>query len=100
MDQAPLGRDCSIVTVGKQRNGKPRFWCTAHQASGTGKYGRRLDRCEGAYRFAVQSDALEIEPSDYVGGIAIWGAVKPVYDTSGLRLADDRGRRLSTKHAA
>jgi hypothetical protein len=84
MDQAPLGRDCEIEAVGKQRNGKPRFWCRAHQASATGKYGRRLERCEGAYKAATQGDATELDPSAYPGGIAVWGAVKPVYDTTNL----------------
>jgi hypothetical protein len=84
MEQAPLGCDCKIDAVGKQRNGKPRYWCITHQASATGKYGRRLERCEGAYKSANEREALELDPALYPGGIAIWGAVRPVYDTSGL----------------
>ena len=83
MEGAPLGRDCEIEAVGKQRNGKPRYWCTTHQASATGKYGRRLDRCEGAYR-AGHDDAIELNPADYPGGLGLWGSVPPVYDTTGL----------------
>lgn len=85
MEQAPLGRDCEIEAVGKQRNGKPRFWCKTHQASATGKYGRRLDRCEGAYLAAEQAVATDIDPQDYPGGLGLWGAVRPVYDTTGLQ---------------
>ena len=84
MEQAPSGRDCEIEAVGKQRNGKPRFWCKTHQSSATGKYGRRLKRCEGAYKAANEREATELDPSDYPGGLAVWGAVRPVYDTSGL----------------
>lgn len=82
MDTAPSGRDCAVEAVGKQRNGKPRFWCMTHQSSATGKYGRRLERCEGAYRAADRSQATELDPAAYPGGLALWGAVKPVYDTS------------------
>lgn len=84
MERAPFGRDCKIEAVGKQRNGKPRFWCMNHQSSATGKYGRRLERCEGAYRAVVESDAKELDPADYPGGLALWGAVKPVYDSTGF----------------
>lgn len=84
MELAPLGRDCEIEAVGKQRNGKPRYWCRSHQASATGKYGRRLDRCEGAYRAAERSTAHGLDPAQYPGGVGLWGSVKPVYDTSSL----------------
>src|SRR5437870_2815779 len=84
MEQAPFGRDCEIEGVGKQRNGKPRYWCRTHQASATGKYGRRLERCEGAYKAANEHDALELDPAAYPGGIAVWGAVLPVYDSTSL----------------
>lgn len=82
MEPAPFGRDCVIEAVGKQRNGKPRFWCKTHEASATGKYGRRLDPCEGSYRTVEKSQAKSIDPSEYPGGVGLWGAVKPVYDTS------------------
>jgi hypothetical protein len=84
MEQAPLRRDCEIEAVGKQRNGKPRYWCRTHQSSSTGKYGRRLERCEGAYKSATEHEATELDPAGYPGGLALWGAVRPVYDTSGL----------------
>ncbi|HEX8625880.1 MAG TPA: hypothetical protein VF782_12515 [Allosphingosinicella sp.] len=83
MEPAPSGRDCEIEAVGKQRNGMPRFWCKSHQASATGKYGRRLERCEGAY-LAEQSEAREIDPKAYPGGVGLWGAVRPVYDSSAV----------------
>lgn len=84
MDGAPFGRDCEIEAVGKQRNGKPRYWCTTHQASATGKYGRRLERCEGAYRSADEATAVELNPGDFPGGLGLWGSVPAVYDTTNL----------------
>jgi transposase-like protein len=75
---------CRIEQVGKQRNGKPRFWCSVHHASATGRYGARLSTCEGAYRDSNRGKALELNPYDYPGGVALWGAVPAVYDTTNL----------------
>ena len=82
MEQALSERDCQIEAVGKQRNGKPRYWCKSHEASATGKFGRRLNRCEGAYRVLAKDASKVLDPSDYPGGLGIWGAVRPVYDTT------------------
>ncbi|MXP09719.1 hypothetical protein [Pseudoblastomonas halimionae] len=76
--------DCDIRPAGKRRDGRPRFWCHAHQASATGKYGIKLERCEGAYRSLESKEILELNPKDYDGGVALWGAVKPAYDSTGL----------------
>jgi transposase-like protein len=84
MEQASFGRDCEIEAVGKQRNGKPRYWCRTHQSSATAKYGRRLLRCEGAYKAATEHEAIDLDPSAFPGGLALWGAVRPVYDTTSL----------------
>src|SRR5690349_14858309 len=76
---------CDIQQVGKSRNGKPRFWCRAHGASATGRYGSRLEKCEAAYRVAAFDDVFDLEEKLYAGGVALWGAVAPVYDTSGRK---------------
>jgi transposase-like protein len=77
-------RDCLIESVGKQRNGNSRYWCTVHRSPATARYGKRMDTCEGAYREGGGGEILEIDPADYPGGIALWGAVDPVYDTMGI----------------
>src|SRR5260370_35457750 len=85
MDQH-ASRSCSIEHVGKQRNGKPRFWCSVHQSSATGRYGIRLPACEGAYLDKAETrKILELDPADYPGGIALWGAVDAAYDTTSLK---------------
>jgi transposase-like protein len=76
-------QSCAIEQVGKARNGKPRFWCRTHGASATGRYGTKLSTCERATEGEVQSDCLELDAGAYSGGVALWGAVSPVYDTSG-----------------
>lgn len=76
--------DCDIRPAGKRRDGKPRFWCHEHQASATGKYGIKLERCEGAYRSLDSKKVIELNPDDYDGGVALWGAVKPAYNSTGF----------------
>lgn len=80
---------CVIVVVGKTRQGHARFWCTKHQAPAH-RGAVRLKRCLAAYISAVaENDILRISPTDFPGGVAFWGAVPPVYDTT--RLAVDFG---------
>ena len=84
MSESRRTRDCQIEQVGKARNGKPRYWCLVHGASATGHYGVRLAQCESAYRDTAQlGEALNLRENDYPGGIALWGVVAPVYDTTG-----------------
>jgi hypothetical protein len=87
----PVGiRDCRIVSVGKRRDGGTRYWCLEHKADATAKYGRRAGHCRYAYQAPLRpSDLLQIDTQAYPGGIALWGAVPPVYDTTRLPL--DRG---------
>jgi hypothetical protein len=73
---------CSIEYIGKQRNGRPRYWCNVHQASATGRYGARLAECECAYRDQVSQNVLELDATNFPAGVALWGAVEPVYDST------------------
>lgn len=77
-----IARACEIEHIGKQRNGRPRFWCKVHQSSATGRYGARLDVCESAYRDRIPQNVLELDAADFPGGVALWGAVPAVYDTT------------------
>lgn len=89
--------DCEIRLAGKRRDGKPRFWCQAHQSSATGKYGIKLERCEGSYRSLDSRLVVSVDPRKFEGGVALWGAVKPVYDTTGL--VEKEGIHLHARHA-
>jgi hypothetical protein len=67
-----------------------RYWCLAHKADATGKYGRKLDVCRGAGIEPIsEADTLALNLDKFPGGVALWGAVPPVYDTTTLPL--DRG---------
>src|ERR1700733_7654298 len=75
--------DCRIVSVGKRRDGRLRYWCLFHHADATAKYGIRAKRCRYAHVPQIsQEETLTLNPSDYAGGVAIWGAVPPVFDTT------------------
>ena len=81
---------CQIVSVGKRRDGGTRFWCLKHKADATAKYGLRARHCRYAYvKPPTRAESLSLDLSHYSGGIGIWGAVPPVYDTTHQRV--DRG---------
>lgn len=81
---------CDVVPVGKRRDGGTRYWCLRHKANATAKYGKPAPKCRYA-DVAPVSDAetLRLNIDDYRGGVALWGAVPPIYDTTCLPL--DRG---------
>jgi hypothetical protein len=67
-----------------------RYWCLAHKADATGKYGRKLAVCRGAGILPIsEAETLTLDLDRFRGGMALWGAVPPVYDTTHLLL--DRG---------
>lgn len=74
-------RECLIHAADGQRAQDVRYWCSVHNASATGRYGRRLEICEAAHRDGSIGKILELDPKDYPGGVALWGAVDPVYNT-------------------
>jgi hypothetical protein len=81
---------CHITAVGRRRDGRMRYWCLAHKANATGKYGGRLKICRGAnIRPISAEETLALNIDQYGGGVALWGAVPPIYDTTRLPL--DRG---------
>ena len=78
---------CEIVPVGKRRDGGTRYWCIRHKADATAKYGRPNIKCRYADVPPItDKEHLNLDVSEYSGGVAIWGAAPPVYDTSALPL--------------
>ena len=82
--------ECRIVDVGKRRDGGTRYWCLQHKADATAKYGRPANSCRHAHIPPIlEAETLSLDVREYKGGVALWGAVPPVYDTTRLPL--DRG---------
>jgi hypothetical protein len=74
---------CQIVPVGKRRDGGTRYWCLQHKADATAKYGKPAGACRTAHIPPIRPDeTLFLDMDKYKGGIALWGAVPPVYDTT------------------
>ena len=75
--------ECRILAVGKRRDGRNRYWCLAHKANATAKYGRPAKKCHAARIPPIRSEErLVLNLDSYLGGVALWGAVPPVYDTT------------------
>lgn len=90
---------CEIVSVGKRRDGGTRYWCLSHKADATAKYGRRAKECRYAHVPPLApEDILHLDADDYEAGIALWGAVPPVYDTTRRPL--DRGIHVHARKRA
>lgn len=91
--------DCEIVSVGKRRNGSPRFWCLRHRADATEKYGRPAKACRNASQRPIDpKNILTLDLEEYAGGIALWGASPPIYDTTLLPL--ERGIHVHARPEA
>lgn len=96
--KTPPTTRCHIVPVEKRRDGRLRYWCLEHKADATAKYGRPATRCRYADTPPIlPSESLTIEPREY-SGVAIWGAVPPIYDTT--RKPTERGVHVHARRAA
>lgn len=86
----PSSQACDVVAVGKRRDGGTRYWCIRHKADATAKYGKPAKACRDAQAQPIgPADTLELNLDQYKGGVALWGAVPAVYDTT--RQTMDRG---------
>lgn len=82
--------DCKIVAVGRRRDGGTRYWCLAHHANATAKYGKPAQKCVAADDVPIAvEDTLDLDIKSYPGGVALWGSVPAVYDTTNRQM--DRG---------
>jgi len=74
---------CKIVPVGRRRDGGTRYWCLAHHANATAKYGVPAQKCVAANDWPIRpEETLDLDFGSYPGGVALWGSVPAVYDTT------------------
>ncbi|WP_371435742.1 MULTISPECIES: hypothetical protein [Polaromonas] len=91
--------DCNIVDVGKRRDGGTRYWCLFHHANATAKYGTPADKCVAADDVPITAaETLDLDLNQYSGGVALWGSVPAVYDTT--KRPVDRGIHVHAREAA
>lgn len=89
--------ECQVVAVGKRRDGGTRYWCLRHKADATAKYGKRAKECRAAHIEPISSaDTINLSIENYYG-VALWGAVPPVYDTTTHPM--DRGIHVHARTA-
>ena len=94
-----VDRGCNIVDVGRRRDGGTRYWCLLHKADATAKYGTRAEECRYAHVAPLApEDTFTLNLDKYPGGVALWGAVPPVYDTS-IKVPD-RGVHVHARRSA
>ena len=94
-----LDHDCNIVPVGKRRNGGARYWCLNHKSDATAKFGKRSKACRYAELPPLEEkDIFKLNIEDYPGGVALWGAVPPIYDTTEMPL--DKGIHVHARKKA
>ena len=75
--------ECRIDLVGSRRSGGDRYWCLEHRADATAKYGRQASQCRRAHLRPVEPEEIYVlDVSSYEGGVGLWGAAAPVYDTT------------------
>src|ERR1700689_1307212 len=66
---------------------RTRYWCLTHKADATAKYGRPAMACRAAHLPPIlPHEILDLDLDQYPGGVGLWGAVPPVYDTTRLPL--------------
>jgi len=58
-DNSPMR--CKIVDVGRRRDGGTKFWCLAHHANATGKYGVATQKCVAADDPPITTVRLKVE---------------------------------------
>ena len=96
MDQL---KKCEVIPVDNRQNGKTRYWFVEHKADATAEYCRRIRMCLNADIPPTTPDkVLKLDVSSYEGGVAIWGAVSPVYDTTNQTV--DHGIHVHARRSA
>lgn len=83
MDDTSQSGKCQVVAVGKRRDGGTKYWCLKHRADATAKYGKPAMECLRAHiPDPMPFEKITIDTAMYPGGLALWGAVPPIYDTT------------------
>ena len=76
---------CKIDQIGKHRNGKPKYWCKVHFSTAYSDSIEIPDKCQKYDQPRIsEEDKFRLNPKDWDGGVGIWGALDPVYNTSTL----------------
>jgi transposase-like protein len=89
---------CTIEYLGKYRNGKPKYWCKTHFTM-TNKIGNDTpENCDKKDQPKIsENDKYVLNPTEWEGGIGVWGSLEPVYNTS-PHIGHDSGIHLHARN--
>ncbi len=79
----PWPPSCEICEVGLARNGRTRFWCTVHRAPASAREAAG-GSCSAPEQLPRVGTSLDLDPQDFPGGVALWGSVPAIFDTTNL----------------
>jgi hypothetical protein len=86
--EAPMRKKpCDIKAEVKLRNGYDMWWCRTHHQRAWARGGGPLVACASAdLELPESSDVATIASAAYPGGVGIWGAVIPLFNSTNLPL--------------
>lgn len=87
--------DCSVVSVGKFRNGSPKAWCQTHARV----VRPDLDNLCPNKGTVLRLRCLSLDVDRYSGGIGIWGSLPPAIDTAAGNMDEESLLRGIHVHA-
>ncbi len=78
--------ECKIISLGKRRNGKPKWWCSVHKRFAWDEKGNKMEHCPGYFEEQQEKELKELtlNVDEYLGGVGIWGFLHPIFDTTHL----------------
>lgn len=72
---------CEIKFRGKKRTGENRYWCIVHSKEIVSDNFMCPITCGHIYQDHNDLNSIELNITDWSGGIGIWGAMQPIYST-------------------
>ena len=89
------GGDCSVIGVGKFRNGSPKAWCQTHARVVRPAVGNTCPDKD----ITLELRCLSLDVDRYLGGIGIWGSLPPAIDTTNANVDKESLLRCVHVHA-
>ena len=79
---------CEIEVRPRNRRGCQQYWCMQHFAPAFGDGLNEPTQCaQPNFAPPAAHESLSLNPLDYPGGIALWGAVPAIFDSTSLHIA-------------
>lgn len=89
--------NCNIKFLGKFRNGSAKYWCSAHFsfAKSAAEESPPTECAKHDTPVLSEKDKYVLDPAEWDGGVALWGALESVYNTT--RFSEPSGIHLHAR---